>query len=76
MPLIQLDVSNLKIFQLKLKYRDDFNELDAFTALRFTATRASPAAKRTRILRMTQHAWRRITFGMKENNELVDLNTV
>jgi hypothetical protein len=26
-----------------------FNEFDAFTALRFTATGASPAAKRTRV---------------------------
>jgi hypothetical protein len=39
-----------------------------FTAPRFTATGAWPDAKRTRILSMTQHAWRPITFGMKENN--------
>jgi hypothetical protein len=39
-----------------LKYREYFNELDAFTALCFVATGASPAAKRTQILSMTQHA--------------------
>jgi hypothetical protein len=33
-----------------------FNELDAFTALPFTATCAPQAAKRTRILPMTQQA--------------------
>jgi hypothetical protein len=38
------------------KYREDFNEVHAFTALRLTTTGASPAAKRTRILSMTQHA--------------------
>jgi hypothetical protein len=36
--------------------REDFNGLDAFTALRFTATGAPPAAKCTRILPTTQHA--------------------
>jgi hypothetical protein len=40
--------------------REDFDEVHAFTALRFTATGASLAAKRTQILMMTQHA-----FGMK-----------
>jgi hypothetical protein len=38
------------------KYRNIFKALDEFTGLRFTATGASPAAKRTRILPMTQHA--------------------
>jgi hypothetical protein len=33
-----------------------FNELDAFTAPRFTATGPPPAAERTRILPVTQHA--------------------
>jgi hypothetical protein len=33
-----------------------FNELYAFTAPRFTATDAPPAAECTRILPMTQHA--------------------
>jgi hypothetical protein len=33
-----------------------FNKIDAFTALRFTTTGAPPAAKRTRILPMIQHA--------------------
>jgi hypothetical protein len=33
-----------------------FIELDAFTAVRFTAIGAPPAAKRTRILPMIQHA--------------------
>jgi hypothetical protein len=37
-------------------YREDFNELDAFKALHFTATGALPAAKCTRILPMNQHA--------------------
>jgi ATP-dependent phosphoenolpyruvate carboxykinase len=45
-----------------------FLELDAFTALPFTATAALPVAKVTRILSMIQHAWRPITFGMKGNN--------
>jgi hypothetical protein len=39
-----------------VQYREDFNELDAFMALHFTASRASPAAKRMQILPMTQHA--------------------
>jgi hypothetical protein len=38
------------------EYREDFNELDVFIALRFTATGALPAAKGTLILLMTQHA--------------------
>jgi hypothetical protein len=33
-----------------------FKEINAFTALCFTATGAPLAAKRTRILPMTQHA--------------------
>jgi hypothetical protein len=37
-------------------YRVVYNELDAFTAPRFTATSPTPAAERTRILPMTQHA--------------------
>jgi hypothetical protein len=32
-----------------------FNKIDVFTALRITATGAPPAAKRTRILPMSQH---------------------
>jgi hypothetical protein len=45
-----------------------FKAIDEFAALRFTATGALPAAKSKRILPMTHHAWRPITFGMKENN--------
>jgi hypothetical protein len=37
-------------------YRDIFIAIDEFTALRFTVTDASPAAKGTQILPMTQHA--------------------
>jgi hypothetical protein len=37
-------------------YRVFFNKLDALTALRFLATGAPPAAKRTRILPVTLHA--------------------
>jgi hypothetical protein len=37
-------------------YRVVFNELDAFTAPRFTATCPPPAAERMRILPVTQHA--------------------
>jgi hypothetical protein len=37
-------------------YSGYFNELDAFAALCFTATEASPAAKRTRFLSVSQHA--------------------
>jgi hypothetical protein len=33
-----------------------FNTLDAFTALRFTATGAPPVAKHMRIVLMNQHA--------------------
>jgi hypothetical protein len=42
-------------------YREDFNSLDEFTALRFTVTGVPPAARRLRILPMNQP----ITFGMK-----------
>jgi hypothetical protein len=56
-------------------YRDIFKAIDEFTALRFTAIGASPAAKRKRILHMTQHALP-ISFGMKENNYLVNLYTI
>jgi hypothetical protein len=42
-----------------------FNELDAFRALRFTATSTPPAVKRTRIVLMTQYA---VTFGMMGNS--------
>jgi hypothetical protein len=37
-------------------YREIFNQLDAFTALRFTGTGALLAVERMRILPMTQHA--------------------
>jgi hypothetical protein len=37
-------------------YREVFNQLDAFTALRFTGTGALPAAERMRILPITLHA--------------------
>jgi hypothetical protein len=37
-------------------HRDDFNELDVFTSLHFTATRALPAAKQMQIFPTTQHA--------------------
>jgi hypothetical protein len=49
----------MKWLHFKIKqqiYREDFNEVHVFMALRFIATRASPAAKCTRILSMTQHA--------------------
>jgi hypothetical protein len=36
-----------------LLYRDDFNSLDEFPALRFTATGAPPAARGMRILPIT-----------------------
>jgi hypothetical protein len=39
-----------------MKYREVFNQLDAFMALRFTGTAALLAAERMRILPMTQHA--------------------
>jgi hypothetical protein len=39
-----------------VKYREGFNQLDAFTSLRFTGTGALLAAERVRILPMTQHA--------------------
>jgi hypothetical protein len=38
------------------KYGEVFKAIDVFKALHFTATEASPAAKRTRILSMNQHA--------------------
>jgi hypothetical protein len=41
---------------LAVKYGEDFNEVQAFTALRFTATGALSAAKRTRILSISQQA--------------------
>jgi hypothetical protein len=69
-------ISRRPTWQRLEKYREYFNEPDAFTALRFTATGASPAATRMRILSKTQHAWRPITFGMNEVNELIDLYTV
>jgi hypothetical protein len=40
----------------KKKYRDIFKAIDEFTALHFTVTGASPAAKCTRILPVTQYA--------------------
>jgi hypothetical protein len=43
-------------FEQFLKHRAFLNKIYAFTALRFTATGAPPAAKRTRILPLTQHA--------------------
>jgi hypothetical protein len=54
-------------------YRDNFKATDEFMAQHFTMTCASPAAKRTWILLMTRHASQPITFGMKENNYLVEL---
>jgi hypothetical protein len=47
------------LMKLKSKprnYREIFEAIDEFTALRLTATGASPAAMRTRFLPMTQHA--------------------
>jgi hypothetical protein len=38
------------------KYRVVFNKIDAFMALCITAAGAPPAAERTQILPMTQHA--------------------
>jgi hypothetical protein len=46
---------------MKYIYREDFSSLDEFTALRFTATGALPAARCMRILLMNQL----LTFGMK-----------
>jgi hypothetical protein len=43
-------------FMAHFLYREVFNQLDAFTALRFTGTGALLAAERMRILPMTQHA--------------------
>jgi hypothetical protein len=43
-------------YKQKEIYRDIFKAIDEFTALRFTVTGASPAAKRTQILPITQHA--------------------
>jgi hypothetical protein len=39
--------------------------VDRFTALRFTETGATPAARPILIVLMNQHALRPITFGMK-----------
>jgi hypothetical protein len=39
--------------------------VDRFTALRFTATSAPPAARRILILPMNQYAWWPIRFGIK-----------
>jgi hypothetical protein len=45
-----------KDFNVVYVYKEVFKAVDVFTAPHFTATEASPAAKRTRILSMTQHA--------------------
>jgi hypothetical protein len=47
-------------------HRDDFYLLDEFTALLFTAADAPLAARCIRILPTNQHAWRPISFGMKQ----------
>jgi hypothetical protein len=66
-----LDAATARIYgatNVASTYREIFKAIDVFMVLRFTVTEALPAAKRTRILSMTQHARRPITFGMKENN--------
>jgi hypothetical protein len=44
-----------------INYREDFNSIDEFTALRFTPTGAPPATRHMQILQMNQ--W--IMFGIK-----------
>jgi hypothetical protein len=64
----------IKQFQVNGKYRVVFNELDAFTAPRFTATGPPPAAERTRILPMTQHAdniWNEGKFFVHKSQEVL-----
>jgi hypothetical protein len=56
MLLMELQNILLLLLLLLLLYRVFFNKLDRFTALWFTVTGTTPAAKRTRILPMTQHA--------------------
>jgi hypothetical protein len=61
MPLLLSSVSKGVVWKMYpltsiVLYRDIFKAIDEFTTLRFTATGASPAAKRTRILPMAQHA--------------------
>jgi hypothetical protein len=53
------------------KYRLIFKDIDAFTAPRYSATGMLSAAGCMRVLSMTQHAWRPITFRMNENNKHV-----
>jgi hypothetical protein len=52
-------------------YRDIFKAVDAFTAPCFLATGMLSAARCMRVLSMTRHAWRLITFRMNENNKPV-----
>jgi hypothetical protein len=52
----QIKVVTLTFRLKRAFYRVLFNKLEAFTALRFTATGALPAAKRMRLLPTTQHA--------------------
>jgi hypothetical protein len=46
-------------------YKVVLTVVDQFTALRFTATGAPPAARQIRIFPMNQYACWPITFGMK-----------
>jgi hypothetical protein len=46
-------------------YMEVLTFVDRFTALRFTATGAPPAARRIQILQMNPYACWSITFGMK-----------
>jgi hypothetical protein len=52
-------------------YRDIFKAIDAFLAPCFSATGMLSAARCMRVLSMTQHVWRLITFRMNENNKPV-----
>jgi hypothetical protein len=51
-------------------HREVLTSVDRFTALRFTATGASPAERRMRILPVNQYACWPITYGMKSQEVL------
>jgi hypothetical protein len=54
--LLLLQCNVVKIVLFIFIYRDVFKAVDVFRALYFTASGASPAAKLTQILPVTQHA--------------------
>jgi hypothetical protein len=61
-----MKLEGVKFFKEEsLIYREFFNFVDWFRALRFTATGALPAARRIKILPKNQYACWPITFGMK-----------